>query len=52
MPVACRNSGLKMAMQMMDMPMSMGMPMRCRVDFCVCFPRLPVSRVPFSELPR
>ena len=52
MPVTCSNSGLRMAMQMMDMPMSMGMPMMCRVDFCICFPRLPVSRVPFSELPR
>lgn len=52
MPVTCSNSGLRMAMQMMDMPMSMGMPMMCRAVFCVCFPMLPVSRVPFSELPR
>ncbi len=52
MPVTCSNNGLRMAMQMMDMPMSMGMPMMCRADFCVCFPMLPVSRVSFSELPR
>lgn len=41
---------LEMMMQMMDMPMSMGMPMMCCVHFCACFPARPAMRAAFSDL--